>query len=353
MPFPSALPEPRTPDPRTAPALRWGVLGTGWIAERFTSAVHRNTASRVVAVGSRGAESARRFADAVGAERAHASYDDLVGDPDVDVAYVATPHHLHREHALLAIEAGKHVLVEKPFTLDADSARDVAAAAVARGVFCAEALWTLFLPRYDVVRQLLADGALGDLQTVLVDHGEWFAADHRIQRPDLAGGCLWDLGVYDLAVALWAAGPATSVTAVGTDAPTGVPGQTSMVLRHPGEVHSLLSTSIFNDTPCSGVLSGSDATLTLPGPFWGPGPLELVEHGRGRRATWDEPVVRHEALYFQAAEVARRICAGERESPLRPLADTVATLEVLDEVRRQVGAGCRRRALPAPDLAER
>jgi hypothetical protein len=128
------------------------------------------------------------------------------------------------------------------------------------------------------------------------------------------------------------------VTAVGTDAPTGVPGQTSMVLRHPGEVHSLLSTTIFNDTPCSAVLSGSGATLLLPGPFWGPGPVELVEHGRGRRLAWDEPGVRRDALYVSAAEVARCIAAGERESPLRPLADTVAMLEVLDEVRRQVGA---------------
>lgn len=339
MPFPSALPEPRTPDPSAAPGLRWGVLGTGWIADRFTSAMHRHTAQRVVAVGSRTERTARAFAEQVGAARAHPSYDDLVADPDVDVVYVATPHHLHAEHALLAVEAGKHVLVEKPFALDAASAREVAAAAAARDVFCVEALWTLFLPRYDVVRQLLVDGVLGDLQTVLVDHGEWFPADHRIQRPDLAGGCLWDLGVYDLAVALWAAGPAASVTAVGTDAPTGVPGQTSMVLRHPGEAHALLSTTIFNDTPCSAVFSGSEATLSLPGPFWGPGPLELVEHGRGRRLAWDEPAVRHEALYFTAAEVARCVAAGERESPLRPLVDTVAMLEVLDEVRRQVGAG--------------
>lgn len=339
MPFPSSLPTPRTADPMAAPPLRWGVLGTGWIAERFTQALSRHTLQRIAAVGSRSAASARDFATRVGADRAHASYADLVADRGVDVVYVATPHHLHHEHALLAIDAGKHVLVEKPFTLDAASAREVVERAAARGVFCAEALWTLFLPRYDVVRQLLAEGALGDLQTVLVDHGEWFPADHRIQRPDLAGGCLWDLGVYDLAVALWAAGPATSVTAVGTDAPTGVPGQTSMVLRHPGEVHSLLSTTIFNDTPCSAVLSGSAATLVLPGPFWGPGPLELVEHGRGQRLVRDEPAVRHEALYFSAAEVARCIAAGEQESTLRPLADTVGTLQVLDEVRRQVGSG--------------
>ena len=344
MTFPSALPEPRTPDPMAAPALRWGLLGTGWIAERFTAALQRHTRQQVVAVGSRTSESARAFADRAGIPDAHGSYADLVSDPAVDVVYVATPHHLHLDHALLALEAGKHVLVEKPFTLDAASARQVAALAAERGLFCMEALWTLFLPRYDVVGQLLADGALGDLQTVLADHGEWFGPDHRIQRPDLAGGCLWDLGVYNLAVALWAAGSAGSVTAVGTDAPTGVPGQTSMVLRHAprygtGDVHSVLSTTIFNDTPCGAVLSGSTAALHVPGPFWGPGPLELVEHGRGRRLAWTEPAVRHEALYFQAAEVARCVDAGERESPLRPLEDTVTMLSVLDEVRRQVGAG--------------
>src|SRR5690242_4768989 len=145
--MPSHLPTPRTPDSLDAPALRWGILGTGWIADRFTTALRDSTRQVVQAVGSRSTEGATRAAAAFGAARAHGSYEALVADPEVDVVYVATPHHLHLPHALLAIEAGKHVVVEKPVGLDAGEARQVGEAAAAAGVFCTEAMWTLFLPR--------------------------------------------------------------------------------------------------------------------------------------------------------------------------------------------------------------
>ncbi|MDT7580194.1 MAG: hypothetical protein QOK35_1458, partial [Pseudonocardiales bacterium] len=202
--FPSVLPEPRSPDPMAAPPLRWGVLGTGWIAERFAAALHLATRQRVVAVGSRSVASAKEFADRTGIVRAHGSYADLVADPEVDVVYVATPHNHHRAHALLALDAGKHTLVEKPLALSAAEATEIADRAAAAGVYCAEALWTFYLPRYDVIRRVLADGVLGDVRSMLADHGEWFPATHRILRHDLAGGPLLDLGTYPLAVAQWA-----------------------------------------------------------------------------------------------------------------------------------------------------
>jgi predicted dehydrogenase len=211
--FPSALPASRLPDPLAAPVLRWGILGTGWIAERFVASLERHTRQRVVAVGSRSPASAKEFAERTGIARAHGSYGDLVADPEVDVVYVATPHNHHRAHALLALDAGKHVLVEKPIGLSAAEAQEVAARA--RGVFCAEAMWTFFLPRYDVVRQLLDDGVLGEVRTVLADHGEWFPATHRILRQDLAGGALLDLGTYPVALANWVLGEPEEVLAIG------------------------------------------------------------------------------------------------------------------------------------------
>jgi predicted dehydrogenase len=197
MTFPRTFPASRVPDPMAAPALRWGVLGTGWIAERFTGSLRRNTRQQVVAVGSRSVASAKEFADRAGIGRAHGSYADLVADPEVDIVYVATPHNFHHEHALLALDAGKHVLVEKPIALNAAQATEVAARAAERGVYCAEALWTFYLPSYDVIRQLLDDGVLGDVRTVLADHGEWFPETHRILRHDLAGGALLDRGGRD------------------------------------------------------------------------------------------------------------------------------------------------------------
>lgn len=332
------LPAPRLPDPMDAPGLRWGVLGTGWIAARFTAALHRDTRQRVVAVGSRSVASAREFADGAGIGRAHGSYADLVTDPGVDVVYVATPHNHHLAHALAALDAGKHVLVEKPLALSAAEAERIAARAAQRGLFCAEALWTFFLPRYDVVRQILDDGLLGEVRTVLADNGEWFPDTHRILRHDLAGGPLLDLGSYPLALAQWVLGEPVEVHAVGQDVPGGeVNGQVAAVLRHPGGEQSVVHTTVMADTPTTATLAGTRATLHLPGPFYQPGDVVVTPAGGGEPLRRTEPAAGHAALWVTAVEAARRIAAGETGTPLRPLADSVATLRTLDAVRRRLG----------------
>lgn len=334
--LPQSLPAARTPDPMDAPPLRWGALGTGWIAQRFTAALHRSTRQRVYAVGSRSRATARTFADGVGAQAAYGSYEELVADPHVDVVYVATPHNHHLPHARLALEAGKHVVVEKPLGLNAAEAREVAALAAARGLFCMEATWTLFLPKFDVIRQLLEDRVLGEVHTVLADMGEHFEPGHRILRPDLAGGPLLDLGTYPATLATWVLGRPAEVTALGSPAPSGVNGQLGAVLRTERGQLAVLHTTLRGTTPTTVTVSGSRATLTVDGPFYQPGGFTVtgVDGGSLRH---EEPAVAHAALHFEAAEAARRIAAGETESPLRPLADTVATLEVMDAIRRQVG----------------
>ena len=147
-----ALPEPRPVG--DVPSLRWGILGTGWIAHQFVATVLARTGQRVVAVGSRSAERSREFAGEFGIEQAFGSYEELVG-AEVDVIYVATGHLDHLAHATLALEAGKPVLVEKPMTPRVADTEALVALARARGLFCMEAVWTLALPRYDVVRQIL------------------------------------------------------------------------------------------------------------------------------------------------------------------------------------------------------
>jgi predicted dehydrogenase len=338
MTFPSTMPASRLSDPMAAPALRWGVLGTGWIAERFTGSLRRNTQQQVVAVGSRSVASAKDFADKVGIGRAQGSYDDLVADPEVDVVYVATPHNFHHRHALLALDAGKHVLVEKPIALNAVEASQVAARAAEQGVFCAEAMWTFFLPKFDVVRQLLDDGVLGDVRTVLADHGEWFPDTHRILRHDLAGGALLDLGTYPLALASWVLGEPEEVVAIGQDVPGGeVHGQVSALLRHPGGAQAAINTTVMADTPNRAVLAGTKATLVTDPGFFFPGDMTLTSSGKGSTIRYTEPAIGHDGLYVTAVEAAHRITAGETGTPLRPLADSVATLRLVDEVRRQIG----------------
>ncbi len=333
----SGLPAPRTPDPRAVPPLRWGVLGTGWIAERFTRALHTGTRQQMVAVASRDTDRAATFASRLGVERSYGSYEALVADPAIDVVYVATPHHLHLKDALLAIGAGKHVLVEKPLALDAAQARQIAAAADAAGVFCLEALWTVFLPKYDAVRQVAEQGLLGQLRTAILDHGEWFPDDHRIWRPDLAGGSLLDLATYTVAVADDLLGPIATVAAFAESAPTGVEGQVSAVVSHRSGAHALHHSTILSDTPVRAVISGTEGQLELEPPFWGPGSLRVHFHDDRPDLRWDQDAVRHDGLFWQAAEVARCIDEGLTESPLRPLTTSIRCLEVLDSIRTSAG----------------
>ncbi|WP_392543653.1 Gfo/Idh/MocA family protein [Oryzobacter telluris] len=332
----TTLPTPRVPDSLEAPPLRWGILGTGWIADRFLTSLRGHTRQVVAAVGSRSQESADRAAAGWGVERAHGSYEALVADPGVDVVYVATPHNHHLPHALLAIAAGKHVLVEKPVGLDATEARAIGEAAAAAGVFCMEAMWTLFLPKLDVVRQVMADGWLGEPRAVIADMGEWFDSDHRIMRADLAGGPLLDLGTYPVTLATWALGAPDTVTAVATPAPTGINGQLSIALGTAAGATAALQCSILTDTTEAACIAGTDGRVDIGRFFYRPGPLS-VHLRSGESLHWDEPAVDHDALHFEAAEVARRIAAGETGSPWRPWADTVTALDVMDRVRAATG----------------
>jgi predicted dehydrogenase len=333
---PTALPSPRTPDPMLAPPLRWGVLGPGWIAERFVGSLRRSTRQPVVAVASRDLGRAEAFAARWGVDRAYGSYRALVEDPGVDVVYVATPHNAHRPCALLAIEAGRHTLVEKPLALNATEVEELAAAARDHGVFLMEALWTVFLPKFDVLRQVLADGLLGEVRSVLADNGEHFGPEHRIMRADLAGGPLLDLGTYPVALATMVLGPAERVLASGQPAPSGVNGQASILVSHAGGAQSVLHTTLFSDTPTAATIAGTEATATIPGPFYQPGDLR-VRFWDGAALDHREPAAGHTALHFQAAHLAAAVHDGLLESPLRPLADSLATIRVVDEVRRQLG----------------
>lgn len=189
------MPTPMVPDPKAGPSLRWAILGTGWVADRFVEGLHASTSQRVVAVGSRTPGRAAEFAERHGIEHAYGSYDELVG-ADADVVYIATGHPDHFAHASLALQAGKHVLIEKPMTMRVTEARQLAAFARSKGLFAMEAMWTLALPRYSVVRQVLESGMLGDIIEVYANLGERMLDHHRAMDPAQGGGVMNDLGTY-------------------------------------------------------------------------------------------------------------------------------------------------------------
>ncbi len=341
MAISTILPSSRVPDPAEAPPLNWGIIAPGGIARRFASALRASTRQRLVAVGSRSLERGRAFADDFGVPTVHGSYAELVADPAVQAVYIASPHSEHAEQALLAIEAGKHVLVEKAFTRNAKEARRVVAAARKAQVALMEAMWTRFLPRTDIVRQLLADGALGTLETVIADHGQLLPADRvpRLHLPELAGGALLDLGIYPISFAALALGLPGAVLAAGSHTETGVDRQVAAQLTrfadHP-EAQALVSCTLAARTPTTASISGSLGRIELDGDFYAPGRVRLVDPS-GVSITSEPPeLVGHQGLAYEAAHFAQLVADGFTESPRLPLDETVAIMEVLDEIRSQV-----------------
>jgi len=317
--------------------IRWGIIGTGGIASAFTGDLALLPDALAVAVGSRSQASADAFGDRFGIERRYATYEQLVSDPDVDAVYVATPHPGHRDAAMLAINAGKAVLVEKPFTINAGETRDLIAAAQARGTFLMEAMWTRFLPHVVAIRDIIATGRLGEIRSLVADHGQWFPKDpdHRIFAPILGGGALLDLGIYPLSFASMIFGTPTKVTAVSSEAFTGVDAQTAVICEYTGGRQSVSFTTLETKTANQACISGTEARIEIDGVFYSPSSFSVISRA-GDVERFDVPHEGH-GLRHQAAEVGRCLRAGLTESPILPLAETLSIMETLDEVRRQIG----------------
>lgn len=324
------------PDPHSAPVLRWGILGAGGIAGVFTDSVTRFTSSEVVAVGSRAQDRAEAFAARHHVARAHGSYEDLVADPAVEAVYVASPHSEHLEHALLAIAAGKHVLVEKAFTVNEAQAVELFAAARAQGVFAMEAMWTRFLPHMVVLRDVLASGEIGDLVGLIADHGQNMAhhpATHRLHDPALAGGALLDLGVYPISFAHDLLGAPDRVAAIGSLTPTDVDGQVSIALGF-ADRQASLHTTLHANTATTAVVFGTHGRVEIDRPFYRPTRFTVVKDDGAR---WDYEAAVDEGMEYEAAEVARCVASGVTQSPLMPWQGTLEVMRTLDQVRTQIG----------------
>jgi predicted dehydrogenase len=317
-------------------ALRWGVIGTGWIAGTFAGDLKLTDTGRIVAVGSRTQAAADRFADRFSIPNRHASYEALVADPEVDAVYVATPHPMHHANTMLALEAGKHVLVEKAFTMNAAEARDLVATARAKKLFLMEAMWTRFLPHVAEIRRLLAAGALGELVTVTADHGQWFKQDpaFRLFAPELGGSALLDLGVYPVSFSSMILGAPDTIVALVEPSFTGVDGTVSMIFGHPGGAQAYLNCTSAAKSPTTAAIVGTEARIEVAGAFYSPTRFKLI---RQDGKVLQRYLKRHKGhgLRHEAIEAARCIGEGLLESPLMPLDETVSIMETMDAVLAQ------------------
>ena len=343
MSLPTFLPEPELFVPGTGePVLRWGILAPGAIAGAFASALNAHTEQILHGVASRSLERAEAFAARHGASVAYGSYRELVEDPQIDAVYVAAPQSEHLSLGLLAIRAGKPVLIEKPMALNAPEAEQLVAAAASAGVMLMEAMWTRYLPQSSVVRKLVADGVLGEIRGVTADHGQAisFEAGSRLYRPDLGGGALLDLGIYPIQFDSMILGAPTAVVARGGMTSTGVDAYSTIIAEHGPGVQSVLSTTLEARTPTSAVVIGTEARIEVTGPFHVPTSFVLAGNGFNAPAiVWNDPtfVSLFGGLSWEATAFARYVGEGRSESPLHTLDETVSILATIDEALWQIG----------------
>jgi predicted dehydrogenase len=316
--------------------IRWGVLGAGQIAATVGADIAASRDSELLAVGARDADRAAAFARALGIPRSYGSYQELVADADLDVIYIATTHGQHHEHALLSLRAGKAVLVEKAFTLNARQAQEVVDEARVRGLFCMEAMWMRLNPMIHQVVEIARSGRIGDITSVRADLSRRFEYDPNHRLFDLAagGGALLDLGVYPLTFVWALLGAPDSVTAVGRLSPTGSDLVAALQLSYPLDEVAQVHTSAAGFSPDAGLILGTGGWIRLEPRIhrprtvtvWTPDAVQTIE-GSEEGSGYD----------LEVAEVERCLRAGLTESPSIPLDDTVGILRVIDEARAQLG----------------
>jgi predicted dehydrogenase len=320
--------------------IRWGILGTGKIAKAMATALQGTPDAKLVAVASRSVDSATTFGQEYGAERFHGSYQALADDPNVDVIYIGTPHPMHHENALMCLNGGKAVLVEKSFTMNRRQAEDIINLARAKNLFVMEAMWTRFMPAIVEAKRIVDSGEIGKPAHVSADFG--FTSDagpeHRLFAPELGGGALLDLGIYPLSMSSFFLGGVTGVKAQAEMTATGVDMQTAFTLSHEGGGVSSCACSLRSRTPTELTISGEKGFVRLHDRFHNTDSftVTLVDGASRSERTITLPKSGN-GYTHEAQEVGRCIRAGLIESPVMPHAETLSIMGTLDEIRAQIG----------------
>jgi predicted dehydrogenase len=329
--------------------IRWGIYGTGWVAGAFAAAVQSVDGARTAAVCSRTPENADRFAREHGIPVVHHDYAGLLGDPGVDIVYIAVPHVAHFAAALAAIDAGKAVLLEKPFTVNEREALTLFEHARARGVFLMEAMWNQFLPHFQRAKAIVADGGIGQVRTVWATHGIRFDPEqktHRMNARELGGGALLDLGVYAVAFVAAFLGEIAEMRTLVTLTDTGVDAELSCVMVDEAGRHGIITTSLSTGLDNRAAISGTSGRIELAPSFVLPNDLTFVSFAEGVPAPgyWGRAdaesisiPVAGSGRQFQIEEAGRCVRSGLVESPMMPFQFSRKVMHLMDGMRQQAG----------------
>jgi len=317
--------------------IRWGILGTGKIARAFALGLREIPDAILVAVGSRSRYGADKFGREFDVGHRHASYQALAIDPEVDVIYIATPHALHAENSLLCLDAGKHVLCEKPFTMNLREAKKVLVLARQKNLFLMDAMWTRFLPVMVEAKRIIASGEIGKVRQIQSDFGFVgdFDPEHRLNNPELGGGALLDIGIYPLSISTFFLGPVDAVQAVAEMGTTGVDEHTAFSLHHSGGGVSSCICSTRVASPTEMTISGELGYLRLHTRFHHSDNLTVTLKD-GSTYTVQCPYLGN-GYAHEAIEVMRCLRVGLIESPVMAHDEMLAEMNILDMIRAQIG----------------
>jgi dihydrodiol dehydrogenase / D-xylose 1-dehydrogenase (NADP) len=320
-----------------ADKIRWGIIGTGNIARKFAEALLFVPEAELIAVGSRQQESANAFGSEFNVPHTHGSYHALVEDPSVDVVYIATPNNLHRDNCLMALQAGKAVLCEKPFTVNAKEAAEVIALAHEKKIFLMEALWTRFIPAFVEARRMWESGVIGEVRTVMSDFGYICERDYGKPHldPAMAGGSLLDVGAYPISLAYVVFGAPVSTASLAHIGPSGVDEQCGMLFGYKGGKIGIGYSSFDVDSPKEATIMGTKGFIRIHAPFYCPARFTLYLNDKEPQV-FDVPYIGN-GWNYEAVEVMKCLRGGKLESELVPHKESLAMMRTMDLIRAQIG----------------
>lgn len=318
--------------------LNWGILGPGRIANTFATAGVKVDSANIIAVASRSVERAQGFANEFNIPKVYDDYGAMLADPELDIIYIATPHSFHYPQAKICLEAGKHVLLEKPVTINAGQMQELTALAKQKRLFLQEAIWSRFMPCLAEVKKRIEQGVIGDIQYIKSDIG--FAFQHRAKGrlfdPMLGGGALLDLGLYSIALsqAILQEDP-IDIQAMAKIGGTQVDETTLVNMQYASGRYSQFSCTATGFSRNEMTIVGSDGQIVLPAMFWDMDQAQLVDL-EGKVESIDIPHS-FNGFEYQIQEAARCIAAGKICSDYLPHQQSIGIMQVMDEIRRQVG----------------
>ncbi len=319
-----------------ADKIRWGIIGTGGIARKFATGLAALLDAELVAVGSRSQAKADEFAREFNVPHRHSSYEQLASDADVDAVYVATPHSVHAENCLMAIAAGKPVLCEKPFTINARQAETVIHAARSKRLLLMEAMWTRFLPSMVRLREMLAENLIGDVRMLTADFGfQRERRDGRLHDPALGGGALLDIGVYPVSLSSMIFGTPTDIKGVAEIGPTGVDEQDAIVFKHANGQLALLEATLRANTFHEADIIGAWGRIRLHRSWWRGSDMTVTLDAGGEEFL--EFPFTGNGYQLEAAAFMECLRQGQLESKVMPLDETLSIMRTMDTLRAQWG----------------